>query len=280
MSCCACGSRERDDFDLIIEQQFHRHSLLHIARHDSVDGFARTGDGNQVTGVCEHATETRVALVILVDEQQELIRERFDLEAMHTIRRGSLESFEARDEQLTLIVELVDEIARHTHGEITRVQEVCGNVICFEIFRWNAERIALYPCGDVLRDEDRALACSVERCRDGENSVVVDREIKREGWRLDAVTSIDANGTTLIVPLHANEEWTLLTQTIERANGLSRVTSCFVVVFLECVEFFDHREWNHHFMLSKLEHRIGVVKQHVRVEHEMLSQRLLLNFCA
>ena len=111
----------------------------------------------------------------------------------------------------------------------------------------------------------------MQLARDGENAIVRLVEIKRE--RRARIASSDADRSALLVPHHTLKQRALTAQPIERARHLPRVSPRFVVAFLESVELFDHREGNDHLMFGELEDGARVVKQHIRVEHEMLAHR-------
>ena len=169
---CSRWSRERDDLDVVIEQQFKRHRLLHIAPHHAIHRFARTSDWNRNARVSKHARQTRVVLITIINQHDELIRDRFDLDLVRIIRRARRELHESIDANLALVVELIDEFTRHTRNDIARVKEISRDMIVLEIFGGNAQRIALHSRIDVLRDEGRRKPRRMHLLRNGKNAIV------------------------------------------------------------------------------------------------------------
>ena len=215
-----------------------------------------------------------MVIVELVDQQDELVRDRLDRDRVRIVGRMGGELGEPLDAQLPLVVELVDDLARHLHDDVAGVQEIRGDVVVLEVLGGNPERVALHARVDVLRDEDRALAALMQLLRDREDAVVGLVEVEREVAA--SVAARDADRSALVVPHDALEERALRAQPVERARDLTGVPPAFVVVLLERVELLDHREGNDHLVLGELEDRVRVVEEHVRVEHEVLAKRVRL----
>ena len=151
------------------------------------------------------------------------------------------------------------------------MEEVGRDVIVLEILGRNAERIALHTRVDVFGDEDRALSTRMEIVRDAEDAVVGLVEIEREISVRAAPRN--ANRAALFVPDDTLEKRPLRAKSIERARDMPRISAAFIVVFLERVELFDHREWDHHFVLGEFENRLRVVEEDVGVKHKVLARR-------
>ena len=265
----ARGADERDQLDVVVEQQVERHRLLHVACHHAVDGLARPGDGDQVPGVAEDARQAGMARVGLVHQDHELVgNQRIHVELL-AVRRAGIEPGERRARELSLLVQRVDQVVRHLHRAVPRVQPVRIHAVGLEVLAGDAQRIALDARVDVLGDEDGAQPARLQPGGHAQDQVVVLVELQPAlaGHRLHAC---HADHASLLVPADALEEVPEAPELVERADHLARVAARLVVVLLELVQLLDHRERDDDLVLLELEDRLRVVQQHVRVEHEML----------
>jgi hypothetical protein len=110
--------------------------------------------------------------------------------------------------------------------------------------------------------------------RHAEDPVIDDVEVEH-GGRF-AVALIDTERAAAIVELDAAEQTAVAAEAIDLADDLAGIAAGVVVVLLEAIQFFDHREGDHDLVVVEHEDRVGVVQEDVRVQNEVLVDLLPL----
>ena len=149
------------------------------------------------------------------------------------------------------------------------MQPVSIHAVCFKVLSINTQRIALDARVDVLGNENGAQSLTIQLCGNAENQIVILVQLQRT-FVLHRLHARYANDAALFVPDDAFEQMADAAQFVQAANDLTRVAASFIIVLLEGVQLLNHRERNHHLVLFKLEDRLRIVQQHIRVKHEIL----------
>ena len=222
-----------------------------------------------MTRVSKDTRQASVPRIRLVNQDDKLIRHQILGLHQLSIRRSSRRDIKHGARQLSFLIERIDDFGAHLHGAIAGVQPVSIHAVCFKVLSINTQRIALHARVDVLGDEDGAQPLTIQLSGNAENQIVILVQLQRT-FVLHRLHARYANDAALFVPDDAFKQMADAAQFVQAANHLARVAASFIIVLLERVQLLDHRERNDHLVLLKLEDRLRIVQQHVRVKDEIL----------
>ncbi len=140
----------------------------------------------------------------------------------------------------------------------------------FEIFGDEAHRVAFDAGVDVFGDEDDVIALLLEGGGAADDAVV--GRIGGQAWAEFLVFFENhADSAAGLGELDAFGEFSLEAERIEMADDGSGVAAQVVGVGFEFVQFLDDIEWDDDFVVGEHEEGVGIVKQDVGVENEVLD---------
>jgi hypothetical protein len=244
---------DRHDLDGVVEEEVKGEELLLVPGEDPPDPLLEPRHQADPPPLGLGPDQRRLRGSIGGVEDQELVR----VDALEVVPGGG-----------AALVDRVDHRAGDQPLDHPGVHLVDVDLRVLIVLSGEPDGVALEPHVGVAGHQGHVPELPLERPSALQDAVVCAVRPQIDGELVEVMDQLDPELPTLVIDQHTVAQRALPAQVIEDPRHGPGVPPRLVHVLLEAVDLLDDRDRDHDEVLIKGEDRLGIVEQHVGVDHE------------